>query len=142
MPIGRSFFQAICPVRLFEADQKAWARVMVPREQHRVVQHQGAEVVPPGHLRIAKRGNVTSYPDQLAVVRVPGNVGIAKGDVDRVFGDRRSIGSEVRLGVRPLVHTETEVVPPQLSAVCPIKAKRQQRFLPPSGRWEVTNNRP
>jgi hypothetical protein len=71
----------------------------------------------------------TTYEQAIIRSGVPRNVGIAKGDVDRIFGDRGSIGSEVRLGVRPLVHTETEVVPPQLPAVCPIKAERQQRLL-------------
>src|SRR4051812_46080857 len=68
-------------------------------------------------------------PDQLAVMRVAGDVRIAEGDIDRILSDGRRVDGQIRLFVGSLVHAETEVMPPQFLACASIKAQRQQGFL-------------
>ena len=68
-------------------------------------------------------------PDQLAVVRVAGDVRIAEGDVNGILGDGGRVDGQVRLFVGALVHAEAEVVSPKFLAVLSIKAERQQGFL-------------
>lgn len=86
----------------------------------------GLTAYPPSHLGIAEQVHVPSDPDEFAVVRVAGNIGIAEGDVNRIRGDRRSVHGQVGLLVSSLVDTQPEVVPPQFLAGVSIEAECQQ----------------
>src|SRR4051812_6450764 len=73
--------------QLVQADQEAWAFVVVPGKKYAVIKSQGTDCVAPGHLGIAKSDQVTVDPDQLAVMGVPGDVGIAEGNVNGILGN-------------------------------------------------------
>ena len=122
---GAVFFPRNLAILFVQADQIARSRVMVPGKQHRIAQNEGAYVVAPRHFRIAEQRDVARHPNQLAIVGVTSDVGIAKGNVDRIFRDRGGVGGEVRFLMGTLIDAETEIMSPKLTAVDTIKAERQ-----------------
>ena len=110
---------------LVQSYQETWTRVMIPREQHGIVQDKRTQPVTPCHLGVTESGDVTIYPNWFSIVRVACNVRIAKGDVHGIPGDSGRIHGKVGVFVRPLVHAKAEVMPPKLFAIFTVKAKRQ-----------------
>src|SRR5687768_1679933 len=62
-------------------------------------------------------------------MRVPGNIRITKGDIDRVGSNRGSIYSKSGLVAGTLVDSQPEVVPPEFPTGLPMKSQREQRLL-------------
>ena len=116
--------------------------MVIPGEQHGILQNQGTDAISPGHFGIAEEVHVTCDPDQLAVVRVAGDVRVAEGDVYGILGDGGRIDGEVGFLVRPLIHAQAEVMPPQflagVSIESTVSAAISCRPLPLA---EVTNTR-
>ena len=99
---------------------------MVPWEQDRIIQNDRTQTVSPRHFGIAECWKVAVDPHQFAIVGVTGNIRIAKGYVDCILGDGGCVYGEVGFLVGVLVHAESEVMPPKLLAVLPIKAEGQK----------------
>src|SRR5262245_48420409 len=114
---------------LVQPNQKTWAGVVIPREQHGVIQDKGTYGVPPCHFWISESGNVTTHPDEVAVMRIPCDIGIAEGDVHGVLGDGGCIYGEVGFLVSSLVDTKAEVMSPKFFAILAIKAECKECFL-------------
>jgi hypothetical protein len=57
-----------------KTNQITRALVMIPREQHGILQNEGTHSVPPCHFGIAEYGHVPCDPYQCAVVGVAGNI--------------------------------------------------------------------
>src|SRR5687768_186927 len=99
--------------------------MVIPGKKYRIVEDQRADRIAPRRLGITELWNVATDPDQVAIVRIAGNVGVAEGDIDGVRCDGRRVDREVRLFMRSLIDPQTEVMPPQLIAVRSIQANEQ-----------------
>jgi len=90
-PDGPIFLPKYAAGSFIQADQKARSRVVVPGKQHGVVHNQRTDGITPSHLGIAKFCHVPTHPDQLAVMRIASDVGIAVRHVHGSLRDGRRI---------------------------------------------------
>jgi hypothetical protein len=109
-----------------EAEEEAGAFVMVPGEEDGVGEDDGARAVAPGHAGIAEVLEVAGDPEELAVVGVAGDVGVAEGDKEGVRGDGWGIDGEVGFLVDALIGAEGEGVAPEFAAGVAVEAEGEE----------------
>ena len=111
---------------LVQSDQETRPRVVVPREQDRVIHDDRTQAISPGHFWITEYRQVAGDPHQFPVVGIAGDVRIAKSHVDCILGDGRCIDGEVGFLVGGLVDAKAEVVPPEFLAIRSVEAQGQK----------------